>query len=104
MCVSGYIKLQNYRIIESLIDKRLIPITSVSFDSKNKIDLKNIYIFLYNKEMSLQNLSIEELKKIKQDKKDNLKKKYNEYKKEKQKLIAEIQGIEKETKKIEKKR
>jgi len=52
--------------------------------------------------VDLNNLSIEDLKKIKKGKKTKLKKEFNEYKQqqEKQKLVHEIMGIEKQRKKI----
>ena len=51
--------------------------------------------------VDLNNLSIEDLKKIKKGKKTKLKKEFNEYKQqhEKQKLVHEIMGIEKQRKK-----
>ena len=55
----------------------------------------------YNKEMSvnLNNLSIEELKKIKKDNQQKLKKEYSEYKK-KQELISDINKLQKAREKI----
>ena len=52
----------------------------------------------------LNNLSIEELKKIKKQQKSQLKKEFKDYKllKEKQKLIDEITGIQKVREKIRK--
>ena len=52
--------------------------------------------------VDLNNLSIEDLKKIEKGKKTKLKKEFNEYKQqqEKQKLVHEIMGIEKPRKKI----
>ena len=52
--------------------------------------------------IDLNNLSIEDLKKIKKDKKTKLKKECNEYKKqqEKQKLVHEIMGIESKEKRL----
>ena len=51
--------------------------------------------------VDLNNLSIEDLKKIKKDKRSKLKEEFNEYKQqqEKQKLIDEIIGVEKQRKK-----
>ena len=50
--------------------------------------------------VDLNNLSIEDLKKIKKDKRSKLKEEFNEYKQqqEKQKLIDEIIGVEKQRK------
>ena len=52
--------------------------------------------------VDLNNLSVEDLKKIEKGKKTKLKKEFNEYKQqqEKQKLVHEIMGIEKQRKKI----
>jgi len=54
--------------------------------------------------VDLNNLSIEELKKIKKDKQHKLKKEFNDYKQhqKKQKLIADIIAIDKQRKKISK--
>ena len=54
--------------------------------------------------VDLNDISIEELKKIKKDEQNKLKKECNEYKQqqEKQKLIADIMGIEKQRKRISK--
>ena len=59
----------------------------------------------YDKSMSsvdLNNLSIVDLQKIKKGKKTKLKKEFNEYKQqhEKQKLVHEIMGIEKQKKRL----
>ena len=52
--------------------------------------------------VNLNNLSIEELKKIKKDKQHKLKKEFYDYKqhKKKQKLLADIMAIEKQRKKF----
>ena len=51
--------------------------------------------------VDLNNLSIEDLKKIKQNKKHKLKKEFNDYNEQKEKLMfAEIDEIEKQRKKI----
>ena len=68
-------------------------------NQKNKIEFKKINV--YNKEMfvNLNNLSIEELKKIKKDNQQKLKKEYSEYKK-KQELITDINKLQKAREKI----
>ena len=52
--------------------------------------------------VNLNNLSIEELKKIKKDKQHKLKKEFYDYKQhqKKQKLLADIMAIEKQRKKF----